>query len=285
VLTRQSCKSLNQDGIEIFKGDLSTTQDWAQALQGVHVVVNIAAEIYDYSHMQEVNVQGPLRLLEAAIQAGVSRWVQMSSVGAYGTVLEGLVTEDWLDRPKGVYEISKADFDVILKNAANQGNIEVCIVRPSNVYGPNMRNQSIYQLMNIISKGWFAYIGPLGASANYVHVDDVVQALDLCTANPRAANQTYIISAWTTMEDMVNALADGLAVASPKKRLNINVAKLLAIVFQKWARWPLTLSRVKAMSSRSQYSTQKIENELGWKVSVPVSYGMSQLAKSKASKE
>lgn len=279
VITRKPNAWPVKCGLEVFEGDLATTQNWSQAVRDVQVILHAAAEIKDAVSMPVVNVQGPMRLLKAAVQSGVKRWVQLSSVGAYGTVRDGVVTEDWPDSPVGPYEVSKVDFDLALKQSAIHNGLEVCIVRPSNVYGPNMRNQSIQQLLNIIRKGWFAYIGPVGASANYVHVDDVVQALALCVAHPKAANQTYIVSAWATMEEMVKALANGAGLKPPQTRVNLKLATWLAEVLQRWPVWPLSISRVHALSVRSCYSTQKIENDLGWKLSVPVIEGMAKWAK------
>lgn len=279
VLTRRPNDWPSQAGLEVVEGDLANTQDWAQAVQGVQVLVHAAAEIKDPALMPLVNVQGPTRLLDAAVKAGVKRWVQLSSVGAYGPVQAGVVTEECLDRPAGPYEASKTDFDNVLKNAASIHGLEVCIVRPSNVYGTGMRNQSIGQMINAIRKGMFAFIGPPGASANYVHVEDVVQTLALCVERPQAAHQTYIVSAWATMEDMVSGLAAGAGTAPPKRRICLPMARCLAVLFQWIPRWPLTLSRVQAMSMRSRYSTEKIERELGWRLSVPVKEGMRQFAR------
>jgi nucleoside-diphosphate-sugar epimerase len=279
VLTRRPNDWSSQAGLEVFEGDLANTKEWEQAVQGVQVVVHAAAEIKDPALMPLVNVQGPSCLFDAAVKAGVKRWVQLSSVGAYGAVQTGVVTEECLDRPAGPYEASKTDFDELLKQAANIHGIEVCTVRPSNVYGPGMRNQSVVQMINAIRKGLFAFIGPPGASANYVHVDDVVQALELCVEKPQAAHQTYIVSAWATMEEMVSGLASGAGIAPPKRRMSLPLAMCLAGLFKWLPRWPLTQSRVQAMSMRSCYSTLKIERELGWRLSVPVKEGMYQFAR------
>jgi nucleoside-diphosphate-sugar epimerase len=260
-------------------GDFASVNDWNQAVNGVDVVVHAAAEIKDPALMPVVNVLGPERLLQAAVNAGVKRWVQLSSVGAYGPVHAGVVTEEWLDQASGPYEASKTEFDDLLKHESNIHGIEVCIVRPSNVYGPGMRNQSIGQMIHAIRKGLFAFIGPSGASANYVHVDDVVQALALCVERPQAAHQNYIVSAWATMEDMVSGLAAGAGIAPPKRRIFLPMAKCFAVLFQWIPRWPLTMSRVQALSTRSRYSTEKIERELGWRLSVPVKEGMRQFAR------
>lgn len=279
VLTRKLNNWPSQSGLELVYGDLANTQDWSRVVAGVDVIVHAAAEIKDIDLMRAVNVLGPTRLLHAAINAGVKRWVQLSSVGAYGVVQEGVVREDWRDNPLGTYEVSKSEFDEILIKTSSSEGINICILRPSNVYGPGMRNQSIGQMTKAIRKGVFAFIGPHGASANYVHVDDVVQALVLCVEQPQAGHQIYIVSAWATMEDMVSGLSAGASITSPRRRMSLVLATCLAKLLKWLPRWPLTLSRVQAMSTRSRYSTEKIEHELGWSVSVPVKEGMRLLAK------
>jgi nucleoside-diphosphate-sugar epimerase len=280
VLTRKPNEWPSKACLEVAEGDFSSQTDWSRVLEGVQLVVHAAAEIEEPALMPVVNVFGPERMLQAAVGAGVKRWVQLSSVGSYGPVLSGLVSEDWPDGPSNPYEVSKTSFDEILKQAAQAHGIEICIVRPSNVYGPSMRNQSIQQMLNAIQKNLFAFIGPEGASANYVHVEDVVQAIDLCVSHPKATNQTYIVSAWGTMEEMVSGLAAGAGLTPPSRRIPLPVASLLVKAMQWWSRWPLSLSRVQAMSMRSRYSTEKIENELGWKLTVPVKEGMREFARS-----
>lgn len=279
VLTRNPGNWAPSNGIEVVKGDLANTVDWTDAVQGVDVVVHSAAEIKDARLMQSVNFQGPARLLRDAVNAGVRRWVQLSSVGNYGSVRSGLVKEDWPDNPSVGYEASKTDFDRLLKEASHTHGIEVCIVRPSNVYGPGMRNHSILQMLRAIQRNFFTFIGPKGSSANYVHIEDVVQALNLCVSHPKAANQTYIVSAWATMEDMVSGLAVGAGVKVPVRRIPLRLATWLAKAMSCWPSWPLTLRRVQAMSLRSLYSTEKIEEELGWKSTIPVKEGMYEYAK------
>ena len=61
---------------------------------------------------------GPEGLLKAAVNVGVKRWVQLSSVGSYGPIMSGLVSEDQPDKPSDAYELSKSDFD---KNIEKDG--------------------------------------------------------------------------------------------------------------------------------------------------------------------
>ena len=260
--------------IEWVEGDLTADRDWKKHLKSVDVIVHAAGEIHDENLMPSVNLDAPLRLVNSAIDSGVRRWVQLSSVGAYGAVQDGLVDEYWDDCPVGLYEKTKSDFDLLLMKVAKRSRLETCIVRPSNVYGVGMRNRSIEELLKAIKMKRFAYIGAEGASANYVHVQDVVQALDLCVRHPKAANQTYIVSAWSTIEEMVSGLAEGAGLATPSLRIPLPVASSVAKAMQWWPHCPLTPSRVRAMNLRSRYSTRKIEIELGWNLTVPVKEGM-----------
>lgn len=278
VLTRKPEIWKTHPRLQVVEGDLSQPSDWSYALNGVEVVVHAAAELRDPALMNVVNVSGALRLFDAASRAGVKRWVQLSSVGAYGPVLTGVVTEDWPENPDGPYEVSKSNFDRMLREMNHAHEIEFCIVRPSNVYGVSMRNNSIQQMLDVMERNLFAFIGPEGATANYVHVQDVVQALDLCVSHPKAVNQTFIVSDWATMEEMVGALAAGAGLTSPSRRVPLPFAMLVARMMRWWPGWPLTQGRVRAMSLRSRYDTAKIEKELGWKLTMPIKEGMRELA-------
>ncbi|KAI9549228.1 hypothetical protein GHT06_007323 [Daphnia sinensis] len=193
--------------------------------------------------------------------------------GCVWTKCFGVVDEHTLEKPEGPYEKDQDAFDQLLRAAEKQSHLQVCIVRPSNVYGPGMANQSLFQMMRMIRRGWFAYMGPEGASANYVHVDDVVSALLLCAASPQAAGKTYNVSDWTTIENLVAAMAKNMGVSAPTRRLSLSFMMLLARSLQWLPRWPLTVGRVRALSGRARYSTHRIEQDLGWRASSPWSVG------------
>ena len=264
--------------VEVVYGDFLSTHDWSDAVRDVDVIINIAAELNNLSTINSVNFIGPSLLLKAAQHAGVKRWVQLSSVGAYGPLQRGLVCEDWPELPQNAYEVSKTRFDNHLISSSLNGQIEYCILRPSNVYGSNMRNQSLFKLLHSISNHTFFYIGPPGSSANYVHVDDVVHALVLSLFHPNARNKTFIVSSWAPFEDLVEGLALGFGLKIPKVRISILLARLLALPSKLFPSWPLSSSRIAAMTSRARYSTHSIEAELGWVPSRSVREGMTHYA-------
>lgn len=278
VLTRNSGTKLDNE-IEIHQGDLTQdNQKLIDFVDGADILYHCAAELRDEIKMHEVNVRGTERLIAAA-SGRVGRWVQLSSVGAYGPVQRGVITECTSERPVGLYEETKTQADNLVRKAASDGAFETVIVRPSNVYGEEMPNQSLFQLFSMVDRGWFFFLGPKGASANYIHVQDVVEGLALCATHPAATGQTFNLSNWDTMESLVESVACVLGRPATRLRLPLAPVRLLASTVGAFPKIPLTRARVDALSSQSWYATDKIEQELGFFTKVPVSEGMAALAR------
>ena len=278
VLTRNQVSHALIDDVETHTGDLLTTDDWSAFVFGVDIIIHTAAELSNPDTMEAINFLAPKKMSEAADLAGVKLWIQLSSVGVYGNVKAGLVNENNVENPQNLYEITKWRFDDWLKNTRNRRKMFFCILRPSNVYGPEMLNQSLYRLMKNIKNRRFVFLGNSGASANYVHVEDLVKAIMLCMTNPIVYNNTYIVSVWAPIESMIAGLSEGLKANKPILRIPEFLARFLATVLKSFPEWPLTDSRIDALTKRVRYDTAKIEDQLGWSASITIETGMRMLA-------
>lgn len=273
VLSRQALPAdMHAMGVTGYTGDLSG-QIPAGFAQHVDVLYNCAAELGDASRCWSVNADGIGRLLHAA--EGVGRWVQLSSVGVYGPIPGRVVTEASPTLPDNAYERSKAEADRRVIEQARAGGFDYAILRPSNVFGSDMSNRSLRQLAEAIRRGLFCFVGPPGASANYVFVDNVVDALFLCATHPQASRRVFNLSDWRTMEVFVAAIATALGVATPRLRLPAAPLRMLASVAQHMPGSPLTPGRVDALSSRAVYSFDRIVAELGYRHGVSVEEGLA----------
>jgi nucleoside-diphosphate-sugar epimerase len=129
-----------------------------------------------------------------------------------------------------------------------------------------MTNQSIFQLVKSIDKGFYFFVGfQKGASANYVPVENVIEALYLAATHPRAKNEIYIISSWCTIEEFIGNIAKSLDKPFPKFRIPLGLSKSIARLTFFIPKNPLTVARINALSTRVIYKTTKIENELDYK--------------------
>ncbi len=247
-----------------FQGDLTDiTKDLNQFLDGIDILYHCAGELNNESGMHELHVEGTRNLVLAA--AGkIKRWVQLSSVGVYGPMRTGLVNETTRENPVGVYETTKQESDRVLVDIAKKKDLDYVILRPSNIFAGDMKNRSIYQLIEMIRKRLFFYIGESGAVVNYIHVSAVISALMLCGEHKNAINKTFIVSDFMSLEEMVDKIADGLGVRKPVLRLPEKFVRGIVYMLQGLPHTPLTKGRVDALTGRARYDSKKIIQELGY---------------------
>jgi nucleoside-diphosphate-sugar epimerase len=247
--------------VQYFLGDLSNPSvDLSGFLDGVDILYHCAGEVSNESLMQELHVNGTQRLADAA-QGKIGRWVQLSSVGAYGACRDGTITEDSKEQPFGVYERTKTESDKIVTNSG----IPFVILRPSNVFGIKMTNQSLFQLIGMINKGLFFYLGKRGVLINYIDVEDVVEALFLCGNRDNALGEIYNLSQTIEIEKMVLSFSFVLGVKSKFLRLPEFPIRALVKIFAIFPKFPLTTTRIDALTSRCTYKSNKIIEELNFK--------------------
>jgi len=264
-------------GAEVCIGDLSASETLRGFVQGADVLYHCAAELRDASAMEKTNVTGTANLLRAAT-GEIGRWVQLSSTGIYGAVRHGEVREDAEIRPGNAYERSKAAADALVLAAAEK--LSCVLLRPSNVYGADMPNQSLFQLIRMIDKGLFFFIGPRGATANYVHVENVVDALLACAHATLPANgRAYIVSDHRPLEAFAGIIAEHLGKPTPRMRLPELPVRALAAACGWLPGVPLKTSRIDALTNRTVYCTDRIEAELGFSNLLSMEAGLAELVR------
>lgn len=267
-------------GVEAVPGDLLVAPSEALAAfcEGADVLIHAAGEIRDEARMEALHVDATQRLAGAA--AGrIRRWVQLSSTGVYGPLRAGTVTAETPPAPVGPYERTKWQSDEIVRGAAAGGAFEVAVVRPSIVFGADMPNASVRQMLALIRRGLFSFVGKPGASANYIHVADVAEALVLCAERPEAAAGVYPLSSWTTMERFAGALAEGAGARAPTRRLPEALLRVAARLGDAFPWVPLSTGRVDALTGRVRYSTQRIEADLGYAPQAPLEAQVAETAR------
>lgn len=279
VLTRKSPGSHEQiPNVVYCQGDLGEEASLDQFLDGTEILFHCAGEVSNVSLMHRLHVQGTHRLVASA--AGrVRHWVQLSSTGAFGQRRFGDVTEKDALRPMGPYETSKVASDEMVVKASKEGCFAHTILRPSIVFGGDMPNRSLFSMLRMIEKKMFFFIGRPGAAANYIHVDNVVHALLLCGLSSKAWGKTFNLSDHATVEDFAGLMARSLGVPSPTRRLPEGLIRLLARALGPVPGFPLTSSRVDALTSFARFPIDKIEQELGYRHPMTMAEGIADLVR------
>jgi len=191
-------------GVEIASvGDLAPATDWRTALDGVDVVVHCAARVHimnesvtnPLAEFRRVNVAGTLNLARQAVDAGVLRFVFISSikVNGEGTPLDQPYTVDHLPAPVDLYGISKHEAELGLLQLAEETGLEVVIIRPVLVYGPGVK-ANFLSMMRWLQQGIPLPLGALQNRRSLVALDNLVDLIVTCLDHPAGANKIFLVS-------------------------------------------------------------------------------------------
>ncbi len=270
--------ALKRSDVQYFYGDLSDPNvDLLSFVDRADVLYHCAGEINNKSLMQELHINGTKRLIKAA-QGKIGRWVQLSSVGAYGACRFGVITESSKEKPTGIYERTKTDSDNLLRKS----NLPHVILRPSNVFGKDMPNQSLRGLLHSVQKRLFFFTGKENAFVvNYIHIEDVVDALMLCGSDDKALGEVFILSQTTSIENMVSSFIPESISDNKILRFPEGLVRIIAGIFGIIPGFPLTLLRVDALTNKCIYESSKIQTKLGFKFSMTLEESLKLFSKNK----
>lgn len=142
----------DQPGYSFVHADIADAAAVAEAVAGVEVVVNFAAEshvdrsILSPSDFIHTDVVGTAVLLDAARTAGVRRFVQVSTDEVYGSILDGAFRETDPISPSSPYSASKAGGDLQVLAWHRTFGIDAVITRGSNTFGPRQYPEKLIPL-------------------------------------------------------------------------------------------------------------------------------------------
>lgn len=184
-------------------GDISTTTNWTEALSGVEVVIHTVARTHvmhdtavnPLEEYRKINVAGTLNIAKQAFAAGVKRFVFLSSIKVNGefTSLGKPFRTDDIPAPLDPYGISKYEAEMGLKNIAKQTGMEVVIIRPTLVYGPEVK-ANFLSMMKWLYRGIPLPFGAIHNKRSLVALDNLISLIITCLDHPNAANQTFLVS-------------------------------------------------------------------------------------------
>jgi nucleoside-diphosphate-sugar epimerase len=201
-------------------------------------------------------------------------------VAVYGPTPRGTITEETPLNPRGAYSKSKAESDLLVEQTSSKGGFSCSILRPSIVFGSGMQNHSLLQMIAMIDKGLFFFVGKPGASANYVHIDNVLEALYRCGTMAEAKGRIFNLSDYCTIEEFVAVIARELGKPYHRLRLPETFCRWMAGIADLVPALPLTTTRVNTLTNRSFYSTRRIQEELAYTHIMPMEEGLRELIQS-----
>jgi UDP-glucose 4-epimerase len=141
---------------------------------------------------QKVNVDSTVKLAELAVKSGVKKFVFVSSVKAGGNPPLGTCTNEKDQKnTEDVYGKTKREAELKLLEIGKESSMRISIIRPSLVYGPDVKG-NLKLMLSGIKKGWFPPLPETCNRRSMIHVDDLVRAILLVSVDKRANGEIFI---------------------------------------------------------------------------------------------
>jgi nucleoside-diphosphate-sugar epimerase len=262
---------LKANNVQFIVGAVTDENKVREAVAGTDIVFHLAAAQHEANvpdqHFREVNVEGTRQLLNASIDSGVKRFVYGSTIGVYGSALDGQIDEQSPQRPDNIYGITKAEAEELVQEYANK--IPVTIIRISETYGPG--DHRLLKLYKAIEKRVFFMVGNGLNKHQLIYIDDLIDGLYIAASSDNAVGETFVLAGREvlTTNEMAQAISNSLDTPIRKFRAPIWFFMLIAIILETLLKPlgiqpPLHRRRMDFFRKSFYFSRDKVTEKLGF---------------------
>jgi nucleoside-diphosphate-sugar epimerase len=272
-------------GVTVFRGDVRQPESLTEPMRGADVVFHMAAlqgRWVPYREYAAVNVTGTGHVCQAALAAGVRRFVHVSSWTIYGMALGHEVHENESMAPwNDPYWRTKARGELLVRKLVATEGLPAVIVRPGTIFGAGDR-LNFGRVAEKVSRGSGLIIGRGGNHLPLVYVSDVAQGLLRASEAKGVEGRAYNIThdEPLTQAEFLAAVASDLGVQPTRRRIPYRLALGLASVAERSVRFTggdhpvVTRHGVILYGTDNRHSIEKARRELGYAPAVGVREGV-----------
>jgi nucleoside-diphosphate-sugar epimerase len=255
---------------------INSNTDWSMAFDDIDVVIHLAglahSTQFSIEEYDDVNVKGAICLANAAALSGVKRFVFVSSIGVNGTVTQANpFTVDSLPNPHNGYAQSKFAAELGLRKMAAETGLELVIVRPTLVYGPQAPG-NFGLLTKLVKKLPMLPFGLANNKRDFIAVQNLADLLITCAIHPNAAGHTFLASDMETVsiKQFTNAIADGLDKKTFQLPIPVSLMRLVGKLTGKSA-------MIEQLYGNLQVDSSNIKEVLDWTPPLTMKQAMATL--------
>ena len=256
-------------------GDIGPTTRWDEILQNVQAIVHCAAHAHvmaptarDALAYQRVNVEGTRALASAAREAGVGRFLFVSSIKVNGEATpECAFTAEDSPAPRDAFGRCKRDGEQAVRDALPSD--AWIIVRPPLVYGRGMRG-NFARMTQLVARGWPLPFGSIVNRRSFLGVENLADLICRALEHPHAVGRVWLASDGEDLStpELVQAIAAAHACAARVWSCPVPLLRAAGVALGKGA-------EVRRLTDSLYVDATPARGELGWQPRVPFAEGLS----------
>ncbi len=275
--------SSNKTHNEIEIGDISADTNWHGVLKGASTVIHCAARVHvmresaldPQSEYRDVNVAGTLRLARQALEAGIKRFIFLSTIKVNGesSQLGTPFNPGQIPDPVDPYAVSKYEAEIGLMALSEDTDLEVVIIRSPLVYGPGVKGN----FLSMIKWLWTGIPLPLGGVTNnrrsLIFIDNLVDVILICMKHHAAVNQTFMVSDDEDLSTSDLLTRMNLELGQPSTIMSVPTSFIILL-----AKISGKTEIARRLCDSLQVDIKKTKDLLGWVPPISVNEGLRQTA-------
>jgi nucleoside-diphosphate-sugar epimerase len=284
VLARSPLKAkpLLDQGVQIVVGDITDRASVAAAVDDVGVVYHLAGRLLAPGvpgvEYHRTHVEGT-KLLLACCQktSSLERFVHCSTTGVLGVTGDRPADESAPFRPTNVYEATKAEAELAVRDAWRDG-FPAVIARPGLVYGPG--DLHLLAFFGSVLRRQFRPIGRRTVWLHPIYIDDMTEALVRCGQRAAAIGECFHLAGRepVSLGDLAEAIARAGGTRLPRGHIPLPAARAVAALGDGLPpslkpSAPLTRSRLDFLTHSRVYDVAKAHRLLDFAASTELSVG------------
>lgn len=245
----------------------------------IHTVSNFRVASGPPESYRRINVEGTRNLLEAAIDAGVRRFVHCSTIGVHGHVAVTPGDENAPCNPGDLYQETKLEAERLVRSRAGTSATEVVVVRPCSLYGPG--DLRMLKMFRLLAKGRFFKVGPCRENFHAGYIEDVVDGFVRAATTAGVDGEVFIVGGepFLPLDEYIDTAARVVGARPPKLRVPYGLMHGTAWACERLlvplgVEPPLHVRRVRFFRNNRAFSIEKARRVLGFEPKVGLEEGM-----------
>jgi nucleoside-diphosphate-sugar epimerase len=281
-------QELRNAGAQVVIGSVTDPSLARRCVEGVEIVYHLAAAFRELNvtddYYREVNVQGTVNMLDAALAAGsVRKFVYCSTCGVHGNVDKPPADETAPIQPADYYQRTKYEAEPEVLRFVEKG-LPAVILRPAAIYGPG-DPERFFMIFRRVSKGVFPMFGSGRTLYHPLYIDNLVDAFLLTMAPDRGNGQAYLIAdeRYLSIEELVRKTGEALGVDVRIPHLPVfplvaagHICETLCRPFRITP--PIFPRRVDWFRQNRAFDISKAKRDLGYRPMVGIDEGLHRTA-------
>jgi nucleoside-diphosphate-sugar epimerase len=272
--------------IEVHTGDLADKAALRSAMDGVEVVIHMAALLHvvspspDLEHFKRINVGGTAAVIDAANQLGIQRLVFFSTIAVYGPSKGEIFDEGSPPRPGTWYAQTKLEAERLVLGAKRlDGQPLGTVLRFGAIYGAGIKG-NYRGLVQSLARRRFVPIGNGRNRRSLIYDKDVASAALLAATHPAAQGQTYNVTDGQlhTVGEIIEIICRSLGRKPPRLSLPLGPVRATTGVIEQMAKTirikpPIGRETIDKYVEDAAVESRLFQSELGFRPRFDLSSG------------